>query len=983
MSPLRNSVKFILAGMAAGMVMAIPVPARAQVKNMGTPHIINYPKKVYKAASQSWSITQDQRGFMYFGNNDGVLEFDGKRWFLYSLPDRFLYRALCMGKEGTLYVGLSNDFGTLAPDERGKLTYRSISQKFPKTAFGFNDIWKIYETPEGIYFQSKNKIFLYHSDTLEIILPEKEFNFLYRVNKSLYTSERQLGLVQLNGTRTARAPGGELFAGMSIETMVPLDENRILIGTAKNGLYLYDGKTAVPWAREASDFLAENSIFCGTQIGKKYFAFGTIRNGVLIIDRNGRPIQHINQEKGLQNNTVLSMFADRDNNLWLGLDQGISYIELNSPVSYYSYGKALPGTGYCSIRTNGYMYAGTNQGLFAKKWTEYEDPLSSSDRFSLIPGTQGQVWSLRFIDNTLFCGHNAGTFLVDGTRAEPINDVPGGWDYLKLKSQPETIIEGTFTGIGIYARQNGKWRFDRPLVGFNESSRSFAEDDDGSIWVAHGSLGIFRVVTDKQLKNVTQVRVYNESDGLPSKYRNGLFKIDNQLLFTTTSGIYKYNKSNDSFLPDPVYANLLGREPVSSLFEDAEGNVWYFKPDEIGVVRTGSGGVKTVEKRPFNPIKKLTNRGFEFVNVVDETNIMIACELGFAHFDPSFPVKYPESRECYIRSVTGTGDSTVSYFGGVFTDHSGAAVSSQEAGSPIRIPYANNNIRIEFSLPLYENPEDLLFSYILEGYDRSRSEWSNADAKEYTGLGVGTYLFRVRGKSIYDIETPDTLIRIRILPPWYRSLLAYIFYVLVITGATGYALRRIIAKIRRDKQQITERHEQDILQAQKEHLADSLESEKKLVLLEKEKLQAEMEHKNKQLATSVNGLLKKNEFLIRLKEDLEKIAEKSGGTAAEERLRKLVTSVDENLEADNEYEQFEANFDAVHDNFLKNFKKAFPQLTPKDLRLCAYLRMNLSTKEIAPLLNITPRGVEISRYRLRKKMNLPHDANLFDFMLKF
>lgn len=964
-------------------IILISFPVIAQVKNMGIPHIINYPKRVYGAATQNWSITQDTRGFMYFGNNDGVLEFDGKRWCRYSLPDRYLYRALCIAGDGTLYVGLSNDFGILAPDERGRLTYRSISQKFPKIAFGFNDVWKICETGDGIYFQSKNKIFLYHSDNLDIILPDKEFNFLYKVNKSLYTSERQIGLIQVSGRRTMRAPGGDFFAGMSIETVIPYDENSMIIGTGKNGLFLYDGKKVVPWAHEASDFLIDNSIYCGAQISKKFFAFGTIRNGVLIIDRNGRSIQHINQENGLQDNTVLTIFADRDNNLWLGLDQGISYIEINSPVTFYNYGKLLPGTGYCSIRANGYLYTGTNQGLFVKKWTDYEDPLGMHDKFTLVPGTQGQVWSLRNIDNTLFCGHNAGTFRVNGTQAELISDIPGGWDYLRLRSHPDYIIEGTYTGVCLYSNDSGRWKFDRLLAGFNESSRNFSEDDDGSLWVAHGGLGIFRIETDNQLKNVTRMRVYNESDGLPSKYRNALYKIDNRILFTTTAGVYKYINATDTFEPDPVYTNLLGKEPVSSLFEDADGNVWYFKPGEIGVIRPGAGSVRTVEKRPFNPIRKLTNRGFEFINIVDETNILIACEQGFAHYDPTFPVKYPESRECHIRSVAGTGDSTITWFGGVFTDKKGLPVPGQDPGNPIRIPFAYNNLRFEFSVPLYDNPGELLFSYLLEGYDRVRSDWSSSDAKEYTGLHEGSYVFRVRGKNIYDFETPDAFIKIRILPPWYRSLIALFIYILIILSGIWYAALQVVEKIRRDRQRITVRHQQDIHQARQEILAESLESEKKLVQLEKEKIESEMIHKNKQLANSVSGLLKKNEFLIQLREELQKIVGKTSNPAVEERLQKIMTRVDDNLEADNEYQQFEDHFDAVHDDFLKILKKAYPQLTPKDLRLCAYLRMNLSTKEIAPLMNISPRGVEISRYRLRKKMTLSHDANLIEFMLKF
>ncbi|MCX6226621.1 MAG: hypothetical protein NTV01_18055, partial [Bacteroidia bacterium] len=326
-SPLNIPLRIFL-----GIVLVwISQSLAAQVKNRGIPHIINYPKKVYHAATQNWCITQDSRGFMYFGNNEGLLEFDGKLWRLYSMPGHFMYRSVFVALNGTIYVGLMNDFGIMKPDEKGILSYRSISRKFPQTAVSFNDIWKIFETPEGIYFQSKNKIFLYHNDNLDVILPDKEFNFLHKVNKTLYTSERHIGLVLIIGTHTQRAPGGEVFIGKNIETIVPYDETHVIIGTAKNGLYLYDGKIAVPWAREASEFLVENSIFCGTQISRKFFAFGSIRNGVLIIDNTGRPVQHINQNKGLQNNTVLSIFPDIENNLWLGLDQGISYIEINSP----------------------------------------------------------------------------------------------------------------------------------------------------------------------------------------------------------------------------------------------------------------------------------------------------------------------------------------------------------------------------------------------------------------------------------------------------------------------------------------------------------------------------------------------------------------------------------------------------------------------------------------------------------------------------
>jgi FixJ family two-component response regulator len=86
---------------------------------------------------------------------------------------------------------------------------------------------------------------------------------------------------------------------------------------------------------------------------------------------------------------------------------------------------------------------------------------------------------------------------------------------------------------------------------------------------------------------------------------------------------------------------------------------------------------------------------------------------------------------------------------------------------------------------------------------------------------------------------------------------------------------------------------------------------------------------------------------------------------------------------EDDWESFARHFDQVHTDFIKRLKEKYPQLSPKDLKLCAYLRMNLVSKEIAPLLNISVRGVEISRYRLRKKMQLHAEVNLTDYMIHF
>lgn len=962
------------------LVILFSIPAGAQVKNKGIPPIINYPKKVYGGGTQTWSITQDNRGFMYFGNNDGLLEFDGAFWKKYALPDLFLYRSVMIAADGTIYIGISNEFGYMKPDSTGSLTYCSISHDFRDITGNFNDIWRIVETPGGIYFQSKSKIFFYHDKILDVILPEKEFNYLFKAGESLYTSERQSGLVVLDGLKIYKASGGDFFSGLSIESVIQFDENRVVIGTAKNGLFLYDGKKAVPWAPEASRFLEENSLFCGTALTGKYFAYGSIRDGIVLIDKSGKPVQHLNQARGLQNNTVLCAFCDRDNNLWLGLDNGITFIETNSPITYYNYGKSLPGTGYASVLANGMLYGGTNQGLYVKKWKDYEDPLDSSEDFIPVPGTQGQVWSLRLFDSNLLCGHNLGTFIIKGKNASLISDIPGGWDYMQI-DRPDIILGGTYTGISIFRKTGDQIRMDGTLKGFNESTRLFTQDPDGSIWVSHGTLGVFNFTLAPDLNPASRIRLYTEADGLPSRYRNSVFRIGKQILFTTISGVYYFDKQSGTFKPEPSYASVIGTDPVSSLIEDNDGNIWFFKETEIGIIHTVDGKARSVEKRPFYPLKTLINRSYENVYSIDEQNIIIACEEGFAHYDPTFPVKYPEMRKCYIRSVTGRGKKARLFFGGTSTMRPATPASHETGTSRINIPFAFNTLQFEFAVPVYDNSGNMLFSYRLEGLDDYPSDWTKVSTKEYTRLKEGHYTFLVRGKSIYNDISDEATFNFRILPPWYRSVPAIAGYAFLLSALLVLLIRRIIRKNLQAREETGLKIEHELGEMRKQLQADLLESEKRMVMIEKEKLEVDMENKNKQLASTISGLVRKNEFLLQLKADIQKISSRVQNPSVAERLKKIISRVDKNLEADSEYEQFEDHFDAVHDNFLKSLKKSFPQLTPKDLRLCAYLRINLTTKEIAPLLNISPRGVEISRYRLRKKMKLPHDANLVDIMI--
>mgnify|MGYP003331829594 FL=1 len=141
-----------------------------------------------------------------------------------------------------------------------------------------------------------------------------------------------------------------------------------------------------------------------------------------------------------------------------------------------------------------------------------------------------------------------------------------------------------------------------------------------------------------------------------------------------------------------------------------------------------------------------------------------------------------------------------------------------------------------------------------------------------------------------------------------------------------------------------------------------------------QELEDNIEQKNKELAISTMAMIKKNQFMNALLNDLQP-------AAANPSVSRVLRTIQRSLKSDDDWEFFQQAFDNADKDFLKRLKDMYPSLTNHDLKLCAYLRLNLSSKEIAPLLNISVKSVDIKRYRLRKKMALQHDQNLTEYIL--
>ncbi|PKQ63894.1 hypothetical protein BZG02_07745 [Labilibaculum filiforme] len=953
------------------------------MKSTGIPFIKNYHRSQYNGGTQNWDIVQAPNGLVYFANNSGVLEFDGSNWRVIPMPNISVVRSLAVDSTGRVFVGAYNEFGYLEPDHQGKLIYHSLVDLLPEMDREFEEVWQIFPYKKGILFHSFQKIFYYRDGLISQIQDKNEFHFSFMVRDQFYVREQKKGLCKLDGRSLDILKGGELFSDIEIVNMIPFSNNTILIATALDGLFLYDGTQISPWNKELSQLFKSNQVYTGLAIGDSKFAFGTVRNGVYIINKEGQIVQNINTEKGLQNNTVLSLFLDKNENLWMGLDNGIDYLEISSPLSVFPKDKNL-GAGYASIYYKGYLYLGTNRGLFTRKYDFSGNAVNGEEEFKLVINTSGQVWSLQVIDDELICGHNKGTFRIEKNTGELISNIAGGWKYLYKKEYPNKMIGGTYTGFTLFeksAQTGNKWKFVKRVEGFNESSREIIWSDDNSIWMCHGYKGVYHLYLNEELDKCTKFKFYGVEDGFHSNLGIDVSRLRGENVFAGRDGFYKYVAESDQFEIHQNLNNLFGtEESVNKLYEQKNGDVWFFQGENVGLLKSQVDNSYEMLKKPFASLKSSFIVAFENVNVIDKENVLFGKEDGFVHYDPTVIKKYNEPFSVFIREVriSSSQDSIIYY--GAYSNVKEIQFNA-DGENRIELPYKSNALRFKYAASQYSNPELIQYQCQLIGFDETPSIWENTLQKEYTNLPEGEYVFEVISQNQYGLNSAKDQFHFTILPPWYRSRVAFVIYTLLALFCIYAIIILIRIRIKYLQNHLKKKQEEELKQKEQKFREEALIAEREIVQLRNDKLRGEVEFKTRELAGSTMNIIHKNEVLSYSVGELKKALKKIKDPTALVQVRQLMKTIDAEFNSDQDWEQFEMHFDQVHEDFLKRLRAEYPQLTPKDLRICAYLRMNLSTKEIAPLMNISVRGVEISRYRLRKKFNITRDENLIDFIL--
>jgi DNA-binding CsgD family transcriptional regulator/ligand-binding sensor domain-containing protein len=911
------------------------------------PPIENYSPKVYGAENQNWAISQSLDNYIYVANSSGLLEFNGASWKLYPTPNNSSLRSVNVIGD-RIYTGCYKEFGYWQKNDFGNLIYHSLSKKLKEPLIE-EEFWNIVKFDTWVLFQSLHRIYIYNTveESFNSIHSETNLPKVFKVDESVYFQKMNDGIYKIENGKPVLISNHPILQNNILINIFSVNK-KILLQTQDVGFYFLEDEKLLKWKFPANDEISNLSIYSSLQLANGSFILGTISNGIYHLDSNGNLLNKINQKNGLNNNTVLSLFEDRDHNVWLGLDNGISVINFNSPFSVYNdiYGKL--GTVYTSVIFNNNLYLGTNQGLFYKS-------INSKDDFNFIKGTNGQVWCLNVIDNTLFCGHNIGTFIINDNTATLISDKMGTWDIKTIKGKDNLLLQGNYDGLFVLEKENNRWRIKNKIEGFNISSRHFEMFNDNILSVSHEHKGVYKL---KINNDFTKVEKYSLVSSAPRGLKSSLIKYNNDLIYTVKKGIFRYNNKQEKFIKDTLMSNIFleddtyfsGNLVVDSktnkLWGFTEKNVVYFTPGKLN-------NIPKVTKIYLPASQRRDIAGFESMINLTAKKFLFGTSRGYIILNLD-KVNNDKSYKVSINSIAKS----------ILNDKR-TPVSLINNNS---FKFRNNNLFFTFSVPQFDKYTEVNYQYQLEGMYDEWSSWTTNSEVSFKNLPYGNYTFNVNAKIGNTLSNNIASYSFRINRPFILSM-PMLFLYLVLLGALLYFIHNLYKRYyAKQKQKLLDSKQRDFALSQ-------LESEKVIMRLNNEKLQGQISSKTRELSISTMNIIKKNELLKTIKDELTTVKDETN-------IKPVIKIINKNIANTGDWELFQEAFDNADSDFLKKVKSLHNSLSPKDLRLCAYLRLNLSSKEIAPLLNISVRSVEIKRYRLRKKIGLPHEKSLVEYILQ-
>ena len=915
------------------------------------PQVVNYSARAYEGGNQNWDITHDEEGVIYVGNNRGLLEFDGINWNLYRLPGGSVVKSVFY-YENRIYVGSYETFGYFERNSKGVLSYTCMSSGLEVSK---NDEFKSIIVFDGnVVFQSHTCCYIYDGKNIEKRIFKHKITDTFLINDMIFGREQNGGVMKFNGRDFEEYVSSDKFYGSDVIGMGEID-GKYIFATENKGLFIRQGGSVIPFRTEADNLLKSASCHKMTIIDS-VLIIGTYSNGVVAIDKDGRKLWHINKCNSMQNNTVLSMHPDKNSGIWLALDNGVSYIRMNSPVSIFEPAHTEFGMVFDLLKNDDRYFLATNQGLYT---------ITSNGEFRKAADSNGQCWYIDNFDNQCIVGSNKGVSYLDKSEIKTFEGVSEGGVAIKkfFHKGKELLLSLSYSDFSIFEKDRyGNWQFSHNIRGFKNRIRSFEIDFNGTIWASHINKGLYKLELSSDLKNVVTQAYFPSLDASGKETPINVMTLRSRVFFADGTGFYLYDEINQKMINfDFLNENISDCSDVYKVKQLSDTLFWFIRENEYSLIKYKADIIEKKRSVSYDFFPNAPIENYSEIHI--EGDMTYFCQHGLiARYDLTKEDKYNEEIDIKIKNVIAC----------TLGCESSDTLSFRSNGN-ITLANEYNTVMVNISCPLYMS-ENLIAQYKLEGYHKDFENISSGKEIRLCNLPSGKYnlIVQVKDKD-GKIYGEDTL-RFKISPSIFKTWIAYVVYGIFMM-ILFYSLMSHCRNIR-EKKRIRKDEEESKMRD-----SEIKQMEQVVTKLENEKLEDMLSYKSKELAGATLTLISYDDFL---KGIIDKLRQNSlKGTLGKKFIDSIIREMESKLVKEDEWNVFQSNFDRIHENFFRNLKDRYPDLTAGDLRMCALLRLNMPTKEVAGYLNMSVRGVESARYRIRKKIGMTEGEDLIVFLIQF
>ena len=737
----------------------------AVLAQRGRPEVTNYPpydyfSDNYVASPQNWAVIQDQNGLIVVANESGLLTFDGRSWNTVRGSERLRLFKLAKGPGGYIYSGGVGDLGYVKSDSTGNPVWHSLFHLLPDSLKDLPRISRIVSHEGKVYFLAKNTMLAWNGEQFRHWQAETIFRRAFSSPNGLAIFQNKQGLFWLEDNKLIPFQGQEKIKGLDIRMAIDQGPSGFLLVTWKQGVMrLKQGELT-----QVNPLEGINSVYNSCVLPNGNVAIGTDGYGIVIIDSTGQVIDRISERDGLQQEQVVFPYFDREGGIWAALFSGVSRVSYPASVTRVDKTHGLKSIVLTVLKHHDQLYIGTLDGCYRAQVP------ASTQAIELIKvkGINASSWQLLELEDQVISIGDDGVFAIDSN--QQLTTLEKGQLFTagcKKKGKPNGIYITRNDKVLSYMFQEGKWKKERPLAKLPFKIIYLVEDEKNRLWASGNGLSMIQEVNGQH-----QATTFDSTSGMLEGMEIIEVTIaDGKVLIGTDIGFFEYDEVNRKIVPCSKYGDRFTREGkmAYTLEETEKGDLW------LSTV----GGVRVLRKDQNWALDSHVLAGIPYTEawaIYEDPDhvVWISTTEGLIRYDPKVPKNYKLPYQILISSVT-TGDGDL-LRGGAYKIGASVGESETQSTGVVELPYTKNALVFNYSALFYEAREKLTYSYLLEGQDEQWSDWTKETRKEYTNLREGNYVFKVRAKNVYGTISETESYPFSILPPWYRTGLAYAAY---------------------------------------------------------------------------------------------------------------------------------------------------------------------------------------------------------------